>query len=65
MKSTGQTPCPFWAEKLAATHPDDLTPFDRLALETHIASCPACAAVRAEYEAMGSYLSQLPPVEPL
>ncbi len=65
MKSTGQTPCAFWAEKLAATHPDDLSPFDRLALETHITSCPACAAVRAEYEAMGRYLDQLPEVEPL
>lgn len=65
MKPTDQTPCTFWAEKLAATHPDDLSPFERLALETHIASCAACTAVRAEYEAMGRYLSEMPPVEPL
>jgi hypothetical protein len=65
MKSTEQFPCAFWAEKLAATHPDDLAPFERMALETHIASCHACAAVRTEYEAMGRYLEQLPDVKPL
>ncbi|HZU70608.1 MAG TPA: hypothetical protein VFA09_25265 [Ktedonobacteraceae bacterium] len=65
MKSIDQTPCAFWAEKLAATHPDDLAPLERIALETHIASCQACATVRAEYEAMGRYLEQLPDVKPL
>lgn len=64
MKQTLLTPCPFWAEKLAATHPDDLSPFERLALQTHIDSCPTCKAVRAEYEVMGTYISQLPAVEP-
>lgn len=64
MKQTLFTPCPFWAEKLAATHPDDLSPFERLALQTHIDSCPTCKAIRAEYEAMGKYISQLPAVEP-
>ncbi len=58
------TPCSFWAEHLAATHLDDLSSFERVALERHIASCPACAAIRAEYEAMGRKISQLPTVEP-
>lgn len=64
MKQTLLAPCPFWAEKLAATHPDDLSPFERLALQNHIASCPTCAAIRAEYEAMGKLIGQLPAVEP-
>ena len=64
MKQPYITPCPFWKESLAATHPDDLTLFERVALKNHMASCPACTAVRAEYEAMGREISQLRTVEP-
>lgn len=64
MKQPYMTPCPFWAASLAATHPDDLTLFERVALKNHMASCPACTAVRAEYEAMGREISQLRSVEP-
>lgn len=39
-------PCPEWEEKLAATHPDDLTVEERIALEEHLKTCPSCAAVR-------------------
>ena len=64
MKQPYITPCPFWAESLAATHPDDLTLFERVALKNHMASCPTCTTIRAEYEAMGRQISQLPTVEP-
>ena len=65
MNRTFLTPCPYWAEQLAATHPDDLSPSERQALQNHIAICPTCAAVRAEYEAMSKHLSRLPAAEPL
>ncbi len=64
MKQPILTPCPSWAEKLAATHPNDLSPSEREALQAHIASCPTCASIRTEYEAMGTYLGQLPAVAP-
>ncbi|MGH2496591.1 MAG: hypothetical protein ACRDIV_17975, partial [Ktedonobacteraceae bacterium] len=64
MKQLYITPCSFWVESLAATHPDDLTLFERVALKNHMASCPTCTAIRAEYEAMGSRISQLRTVEP-
>lgn len=62
--STFLTPCPLWAEKLAATHPDDLTPIERQELQVHLATCPTCAAIRAEYEIMGRYISRLPVADP-
>src|SRR2546428_4373897 len=59
------TPCAEWEEKLAATHPDDLSPSDRVALDMHVASCPACATVRAEYQAIDALILDLRGVEPL
>ncbi len=59
------TPCIEWQEKLAATHPDDLSPSHREALERHVASCPACAAVRAEYQAIDALLLAGEDLEPL
>ncbi len=59
------TPCVEWQEKLAATHPDDLSPSHREALERHVASCPACAAVRAEYLAIDALLLAGEDLEPL
>jgi len=59
------TPCVEWQEKLAATHPDDLSPSHREALERHVASCPACAAVRAEYQAIDALLLGEEDIEPL
>jgi hypothetical protein len=64
MKQPILAPCSRWAEKLAATHPNDLAPSEREALQAHIASCPICASIRAEYEAMGTYLGQLPTIAP-
>ncbi len=48
--------CVVWWEKLAATHPDDLFPSEQQALERHVASCQACAAVRAEYQTIDALL---------
>ena len=59
------TACAEWAEKLAATHPDDLSPSERVALERHVASCPACAAVRTEYQAIDALILDFPGVKPL
>jgi DNA-directed RNA polymerase specialized sigma24 family protein len=59
------TPCVEWKEKLAATHPDDLSPSHRQALERHVASCPACAAVRTEYQAIDALLLGEEDIEPL
>jgi Putative zinc-finger len=59
------TPCAEWEEKLAATHPDDLSPFERAALDMHVASCPACTAVRAENHAIDMLMLDLADVEPL
>jgi hypothetical protein len=64
MKQPFPTPCPLWAEKLAATHPDDLTLAERQELQAHLASCRTCSAIRAEYEVMGQAISQLPTVNP-
>lgn len=58
-------PCPQWAERLAAHHPGDLTPDEQQALRRHVATCPACAAVLAEYQAMDAGILALPAVEPL
>lgn len=58
-------PCEMWAERLAATERGDLSPSEQQALQAHVASCPACAAVLADYRAMDSGILALPAVEPL
>ena len=45
MNASMPVPCPLWAEKLATTHPADLSPAERAALNAHVLACPACAAV--------------------
>ena len=42
-------PCADWVQKLAARHPEDLSPSDRRALREHLALCGACNAVYAAY----------------
>lgn len=53
-------PCTEWAERLAARHPADISPADRIALNNHIASCESCAAVQAAYRAMEINVRALP-----
>jgi anti-sigma factor RsiW len=49
MNDLNPTPCSMWEVKLAALHPDDLSPLEQKALKAHLASCPACEAVLADY----------------
>ncbi len=57
--------CNTWAEKLAARHPDDLSPAERAELDAHVASCPNCGAARQEYDLLTSHIRALPAVTPL
>jgi outer membrane protein assembly factor BamB len=65
MKKLQVTPCPTWARKLVAVHPDDLSVDERAELNTHIASCAACAAVLNVYRQIDAYILSLPPIQPL
>ena len=49
-------PCPEWEEKLAALHPDDLSPADRQALNTHVASCERCTATLTDYHTLDALI---------
>ncbi len=65
MNNATPVACTRWAEKLAGTHPRDLLPSDRVALNAHLATCANCAAVFADYRAMDARILNLPAVEPL
>src|SRR5437660_6214181 len=65
MKNPMLMPCAGWVEKLAVKYPDDLSFADRVALNEHLASCPACDTIHSAYQAMGGCICNLPPVEPL
>jgi hypothetical protein len=52
-------PCARWADLLAA-HPDSLSAAERRALDGHVASCQACAAVRLDYQRMETRIRSLP-----
>lgn len=56
-------PCAAWANRLAALHPDDLTPDEQVALKHHLASCPACTAVYAAYQQIDARILSLPVVQ--
>jgi glycosyltransferase involved in cell wall biosynthesis len=59
------SPCPEWAEKLAAFYSGDLTPSDQEALDAHIASCQTCAAVLADYHNMDECIHRALSAQPL
>ncbi len=59
-----QYPCEEWAEKLAARHQEDLTPQEHLALQEHLARCPACAAQYEVYQSLEARIRELPSPEP-
>lgn len=65
MKNPLMNPCAAWAKKLAATHPDDLSPSEQSALLAHLEKCPACAAIRLEYQLMDSRVHNYPANEHL
>lgn len=52
-------PCARWADLLAA-HPDTLSAAERRTLDAHVASCQACAAVRADFQHMDARIRSLP-----
>lgn len=58
-------PCEQWRLKLAATHPADLEPAERAALEAHMAGCAACRAVYAAYARLDAAVDRLPGPAPL
>ncbi len=49
-------PCPQWEENLAALYAADLSSLEQKALNAHIASCQACAAVLADYQNMDALI---------
>ncbi|GAC1566546.1 MAG: hypothetical protein NVS3B14_09760 [Ktedonobacteraceae bacterium] len=53
-------PCIAWAEKLALRY-EDLSPADRIALDEHMKTCPACKAAQADYYFLDARLRALPP----
>jgi hypothetical protein len=60
MKIPTINPCAAWAKKLAATHPYDLSPSEQMALLAHLEKCPACAAIRLEYQLMDARIRNYP-----
>ncbi|MGB8347527.1 MAG: PQQ-binding-like beta-propeller repeat protein [Ktedonobacteraceae bacterium] len=56
---TRSIPCAEWAEKLAALHPDDLTPAEQDELRSHLAVCSDCAQVYRDYHYLASMVCDL------
>jgi len=56
LSELGPTPCPKWAKKLAALHPEDLSTTEREQLSKHLARCARCAAVLNDYHAMDTLI---------
>jgi tRNA A-37 threonylcarbamoyl transferase component Bud32 len=52
------TPCPEWEEKLAAFNLANLLASEREALDFHLQSCSACAAVFADYQRLDLLIDQ-------
>ena len=57
--------CDEWAEVLAGAAPTDLSLPTRAALQAHLATCAACAAVKAEYQRMDALIRVMPAARPL
>jgi len=64
MSDTEYFPCPEWAEKLADLHAHNLSLPNQAALEAHLATCQACAAVLLEYQKMDELIHQVLSVKP-
>src|SRR5262245_54436164 len=65
MSNVRPSPCPEWKAVLPLTHPADLSPEQRAALEAHLASCSACAAARADYGRLDQAIQRVPTSRPL
>lgn len=64
MSNSKPSPCPDWERWLPLTHPADLSPEQRDALEAHLATCSACAVVRADYQRMDARIRAWPSGRP-
>ncbi len=64
MKDQELMMCSDWQEMLASMHEDDHSFAEWVALNEHVESCTACAAVRAENLAMRAFIRQMPAPEP-
>lgn len=60
MKNPIINPCAVWAKKLATTRLEDLSPSEQTALLAHLDKCPACAAIRLEYQLMDERIRSYP-----
>jgi tetratricopeptide (TPR) repeat protein len=65
MRDAMSSPCPEWADKLADFHSNNLSSPDREALNRHLASCEACAAVLREYQDLDESLHRVLSSKPL
>jgi hypothetical protein len=63
MKDPICEPCAAWGEKLAALHPDDLSPSEYAECEAHVANCLTCSSIRAEYRLMDARIRDFPSPE--
>ncbi len=59
MKDSMPEPCAEWRDKLAARHPNDLTPEEQAALQTHLVTCANCRTVYAVYQKLERQLHAL------
>lgn len=58
-------PCAEWADVLAAVSLADLSPEAQAALEAHLVTCAACAAIKADYRRMDARIRAWPAARPL
>ena len=65
MKLPMSQPCTEWADVLATVSLADLSPAVQAALKAHLVTCPACAAVQADYQRMDARIRALAPAKPL
>ena len=63
MHNQERTPCTVWEEKLATTHPDDLSALEREALENHLATCPRCQATYRQFQKVNTLIRDAFPTE--
>lgn len=59
-----QGPCPQWEERLSALHDGDLSPEERLSVESHLEQCPGCRQGLEDLAALCGSLRDLGPLEP-
>lgn len=63
MHNQDSTSCAVWEEKLATTHPDDLSTLEREALEKHLATCSRCQATYRQFQRVNTLVRDAITVE--